>query len=202
MVFKSSGHKHKSRNANSGFSLMELLVVTGIMVIISSVMLSSNARFGGAITLRNLAYDVALSVREAQIYGISVRRFGTDDFSSGYGMHFSQSSPSQYVLFADAVTPDGRYDGGLEGGSAELVEAISIGRGFGVSDLCVVVGAGSTETCGIQQIDILFKRPEPDAQIRYNGGSSLNQRARIELESPRGDIASVLVEATGQISVK
>jgi hypothetical protein len=167
------------------------------MVVISGVMLSSNARFGGAITLRNLAYDVALSVREAQIYGISVRRFGVNDFTSGYGVHFRSASPSSYILFADAINSNGLYDG-----SGELVESLSIGRGFSISNLCVTIGIASTETCGISKIDILFKRPEPDAHIRYNDGTSLNQRARIELRSPRGDIASVLVEATGQISVQ
>jgi prepilin-type N-terminal cleavage/methylation domain-containing protein len=187
-----------SAKAERGFTLIELLVVTGIMVVISGVMLSSNARFGGAITLRNLAYDVALSVREAQIYGISVRRFGVSDFTSGYGMHFRTSDPTSYKLFADAKAPSD----GLYSGKEELVENLSIGRGFSISDLCVTIGTASTETCGISKIDILFKRPEPDAHIRYNDGTSLNQRARIQLSSPRGDVASVLVEATGQISVQ
>ena len=154
-------------------------------------------RFGGAITLRNLAYDIALSIREAQIYGISVRRFGTSDFTSGYGMHFRTSSPTSYILFADAITANGLYDG-----SGELVESIAIGRGFEITDICVVVGIESTETCGVSKLDILFERPEPDAQIRFDDGVSLNQRARIVLESPRGDTANVLVEATGQISVQ
>ena len=171
--------------------------MTGIIVVISGVVLSSNLRFGGAITLRNLAYEVALSVREAQIFGISVRRFGDDIFTAGYGMHFRASSPTSYILFADAVTQNGLYDG-----SGELVESIAIGRGFEIADLCVVVGIETTETCGIAKLDILFQRPEPDAQIRYNDGASLNQRARVILVSPRGDSASVLVEATGQISVQ
>jgi len=166
-------------------------------VVISGVVLSSNMRFGGAITLRNLAYDVALSIREAQIYGISVRRFGISDFTSGYGIHFRKSSPTSYILFADAIVQNGLYDG-----SGELVESISISRGFEVSDICVVVGIEPTETCGISKLDVLFQRPEPDAQIRYEDGASLNQRARIILSSPRGDTASVLIEATGQISVQ
>lgn len=161
------------------------------------MVLSSNLRFGGAITLRNLAYEVALSVREAQIFGISVRRFGSENFTSGYGMHFRTSSPTSYIMFADAVAQNGLYDG-----SEEIVESFSLGRGFEIIDLCVVIGIEPDETCGISKIDILFQRPEPDAQIRYDDGVSLNQRARVVLRSPRGDIASVLVEATGQISVQ
>jgi len=92
---------------------------------------------------------------------------------------------------------NGRYDG-----SGELVESLTIGRNFLIFDLCITASASSGEECGIQKIDILFERPEPDAQIRYNDGDALNQRARIIIRAPRGDTASVLVDATGQISVQ
>src|SRR3989344_9303934 len=52
-----------------GFTLIELLVVTGILVLISGLVLANNTRFGGAILLKNLAYDVGLSIREVQVYG-------------------------------------------------------------------------------------------------------------------------------------
>lgn len=173
------------------------MVVTGILVVLSSVVLSSNARFGGAITLRNLAYDIALSVREAQTYGISVRQFGSGNFTAGYGTHFRRSSPSTYILFADAVSANGLYDG-----EGELVRSFSIGGSHEISDLCVTITGISEEECGVQKIDILFQRPEPDAQIRYNDGVALNQRARIIVASPRGDTSSIIIEATGQISVQ
>jgi len=175
------------------FTLIEMLVVAGIVTVVSGIMLANYANFGGAITLRNLAYDVALSLREAQTFGISVRQF-EGQFTSGYGMHIQRSSPTTYILFADAVTPNKRYDAG------ELVDSISIGRGFFISDLCVIPASASTETCGIDRIDVVFERPEPDARILYNETATA-QSARIILESPRGDKAGVLVEASGQISV-
>lgn len=180
-----------------GFSLIELLAVTGILVAISSIILVNNAQFGGAITLKNLAYDMALSVREAQIYGISVRRYGASNFQPGYGMHFRASSPTSYILFVDADVENGRYDGG-----DELVESFTIGRGHTISDLCVTLAGAETETCGMDKLDILFKRPEPDAQIRYNDGDLVQQRARVEVLSPRGDTVDVIIESTGQISVE
>ncbi len=181
-----------------GFSLIELIVVTGVLTVVTSLILANNAKFGGAITLRNLAYDIALSVREAQTYGISVRKFGSGSgqFGAGYGMHFRTSSPTSYLLYADAVNQNGLYDG-----SGELVESVAISRGFEIADLCYTSAGGSAETCGVQKIDIVFERPEPDAHIRVNDGAILNQRARIVVTSPRGDEASIIVEATGQISV-
>jgi len=196
-------HAEKQR----GFTLAELIVVTGILVLITGVMLANNARFGGAILLENLAYDVALSVRKAQVYGIAVRRFGQTNFSAGYGMHFSIDTPVVYVLFAD-TSPPGTGDGIYQSSQGELVEEVTMQRGFHIADLCVTSPGSSTETCGLSRLDILFRRPEPDAFISANGISgvanpaSLYERGRVILESPRGDRASVVVESTGQIAVQ
>ena len=196
-------HAEKQR----GFTLAELIVVTGILVLITGVMLANNARFGGAILLENLAYDVALSVRKAQVYGIAVRRFGQTNFSAGYGMHFSIDTPVVYVLFAD-TSPPGTGDGIYQSSQGELVEEVTMQRGFHIADLCVTSPGSSTETCGLDRLDILFRRPEPDAFISANGISgvanpaSLYERGRVILESPRGDRASVVVESTGQIAVQ
>ncbi|MBI4093677.1 prepilin-type N-terminal cleavage/methylation domain-containing protein [Candidatus Kaiserbacteria bacterium] len=194
--------------AARGFTLIELLVVTAILSIISGIILINNNKFGGAILLSNLAYDVGLSIREAQVYGIAVRRYGTSNFTVGYGMHFSKSSPTTYVLFADAYSVNGLYDGCPDTLSCELVESTDIHRGFHILDLCALPGGGGAEICGLDRLDILFKRPEPDAFISANGVSgvanpaALQERGRIVLESPRGDQASVVVEVAGQIATQ
>ncbi len=195
-------------HAVRAFTLIELLVVTGVLTVISAIILVNNNRFGGAILLENLAYDVALSIREAQVYGIAVRRYGESGFNVGYGMHFSKSSPTTYVLFADAVSVNGLYDGCPDTSSCELVESTDIHRGFRIVDLCSIASGGGGEVCGLERLDILFKRPEPDAFISANGVSGvanpavLQERGRIVLESPRGDRLSVLIEVAGQIATQ
>lgn len=196
------------RAAGRGFTLIELLVVTGILTIISSFVLVNNHRFGGAILLENLAYDIALSIRQSQAYGIAVRRFGTSNFGTGYGMHFSASMPTTYVLFADALSANGLYDGCPDTISCELVQSTQILRGYRVDDLCAKPSSGGVEICGLTQLDVLFKRPEPDAYISANGVSGVanpaasQERGRIILESPRGDRRSVVVEIAGQIAIE
>lgn len=184
-----------------GFTLIELLAVTGVLVIISTVVLANNAAFGGAITLRNLAYDIALSVREAQTYGISVRKFGTGggEFGAGYGIHAEITSPNTYIIFADIANNNGIYDAGQN----ESVESITIRGNYDIIDLCATPIGGS-EICAptITKIDIIFKRPEPDAYIRVNGNATIYQRGRIIIKAPRGNRVAVLVESTGQISVQ
>ena len=197
------------RSLRKGFTLIELLVVTAILIIITGIVLANNRRFGGVILLENLGYDIALSIREAQVYGISVRQFGSGNFDVGYGMHFLISSPATYVLFADAITKNGLYDGCPSEVSCELVESTDIQRGYFIAGLCVPAGADADSCTRVSRADIVFKRPEPDACISKDGISAVTgnyictgaqESVRIIVESPRGDRMSVVVEATGQIS--
>jgi len=191
----------------AGFTLVELMVVTGIFVVITSLILANNTRFGGAVLLENLAYDIALSVRRAQVYGIAVRRFGEDDFSAGYGVNFTIGTPAVYILFAD-IYPISTGNGIYEPVQSELVDSVSIQGGYRIIDLCATSPNSLSETCGLTALDILFKRPEPGAFISKNGISgianpaALQEKGRIILESPRGNKTSVIVEASGQIAVE
>jgi hypothetical protein len=188
------------------------VAVTAIIAIISGVLLVSNSRFGGQVLLENLAYDIALSIRQAQVYGLSVQRFGTNTFSAGYGVHFDTSTATQtsFPTFADAITVNGLYDapGGTCGSPCELVQATTLERGFRISKLCVPAGADSATCTSVPTLDVLFKRPEPDAWISASGLSCTlslgpcHESARVVVSSPRGDVTSVVVENNGQISVQ
>ncbi len=187
------------RSDQRGFTLVELLVVMAIFVLISAIVLADNNRFGGQVLVENLAYDVALSVREAQVYGISTRGIN-GNFTSGYGVHFDSSSPSSYVLFAD-LDGTGVYNAAISG---ETIKTYTFSPGYTIVKLCVTA---NVEDCGITQLDIMFQHPQPDAYISKNGQSGvttparLQTSARIELQSPRGDRVDVTIGLTGQISV-
>ena len=56
-----------------GFTLIELLVVMSIMLILTSLFILRQQRFNSSTLLQSLAYSVALSVRQAQVYGTSIR---------------------------------------------------------------------------------------------------------------------------------
>lgn len=187
-------------------------MVTGILVVISGLMLINNREFGGRILLENLAYDIALTVREAQVYGISVRQFEGDSgatFNLGYGVYFDANDTKRYTLFAD-VEQDGLWESGESVGSPYVIE-----RGYAIEKLCVPAG-DNAEDCNsdVERVDIVFRRPEPDACIAANGNSPVEmddddlicadseESARIVLISPRGDLASVVVHTSGQIHVE
>lgn len=195
---------------DAGFTLIELLVVCGIIAVITAIMLANNNKYGGQVVLQNFAYDVALSIRQAQVYGISVQRFGSGasaSFANGYGMHFDTSLPStrtSYELFADAAGT------GIYTASENVPPSpYQIGRGYSIVRLCAPAGTNSACEGGtvVSKLDILFVRPEPDALIAADGiqcyktVTPCKANARIVVQSPRGDTMSVSVESNGQIAV-
>lgn len=183
--------------------------MTAIFVVLSGVVLANNARFGNVIILQNLAHDIALSIRQAQVYGIAVRRCDpsvTDlcdeiqqQFEVAYGVHFSKES-SAFELFVD-VDNNGSYDDG------ETVLATDIAGGYLIEDLCTTPSDGGGEDCSHEELDIVFRRPEPDACINGTFDEdgdcvSPEGRARITVVAKSDDAATVIVESTGQISVQ
>ncbi|MEX0652403.1 MAG: prepilin-type N-terminal cleavage/methylation domain-containing protein [Candidatus Paceibacterota bacterium] len=191
---------HKKKK-NRGFSMVELVVTTGIMLMITSVVLVNHAAFGGNILVGALAYDVGLSIRQAQVFGLSVREFGvgTGTFDIGYGVHFDIDSNTSYRIFAD-VDKNNTFD--VSDGTEEV---FSIGQGFSIAKVCAT-SVASIELCSdvddISTLDITFIRPDPDALIRVNGdAATVYQSARVVVRSPKGNERQVTVESTGQISI-
>jgi prepilin-type N-terminal cleavage/methylation domain-containing protein len=197
-IFK---HLFKKKDMNRGFTIIELIVTSSIMLVITSIVLVNHTAFGGNILVGALAYDVGLSVRQAQVFGLSVREFGvgTGAFDVGYGVHFDVNNSSSYQIFAD-VDKNKTYDisDGIE-------EVFSIGQGFSIARICGTTPA-SIELCSntdnISTLDITFIRPDPDAFIRIDGNAATEyQSARIVVRSPQGNEREVIVESTGQISI-
>lgn len=198
MVRTLKQHTSKTfRQLARGLTLIELLVVMGIFSIISLVVLANHSRFNSSVLLGNLAYDIALSVREAQVYGLSVRQYSSN-FQVGYGVRFA--SPSSYVFFAD-TNANKRYDSGVD----SIVQTYSLGRGHKVKRFCGTLSSG-TEHCSdagsgaIDHMDIVFFRPEPDANMSSNL-SNLYSMAKVVVTAPSGETRTISIVSTGQISV-
>src|SRR3989338_1630750 len=83
-----------------GFTVIELLVVAGIISVLSIIVIVGQQAFGRGLLLANAASDVALSLRNAQVFGIGSRTVGTVS-NAGYGLDFSIASPSSFSFFAD-----------------------------------------------------------------------------------------------------
>ncbi len=94
---------------NRGFTLVELMVSISIFMLLTGVTLMSYPKFSNKLSLDLLAEDIALSLRQAQIFGSSV--LGSKSTTAGqtktfgaYGIHFEKptaTNPYAYLLFAD-----------------------------------------------------------------------------------------------------
>ncbi len=191
-----------------GFTLIELVAVTAIIVIVTLVLLLRQSKFDSSTILRSLAYSVALSVRQAQVYGTSVlgtASGGTVNYASAYGLYFTSGSPSSYILFAD-LNNNGAYDP-----ATETVKIFSLNAGYTISDACAELSNGQSRCTGAYDssgshttntVTILFKRPDPDAVFATDVGLENYVSAYIQVESADGTTRSVLVTSAGQISVQ
>ncbi|MEK7662094.1 MAG: type II secretion system protein [Patescibacteria group bacterium] len=198
----------KLKTKNSGFSLVEMLVVIGIFVILSSVLFASYPLFGQKMLLQNLAYQVALEIRQAQVYGISIKSSGGATPFPAYGVYFSSADRSSFVLYADS---DGnrKYTSPETNCSlnAECVEKVLISNGNTIKDICAVNLSGQTKcanTLDIDSLNVNFVRPDPDSVIIgvLGGVNTTYQNATISVEPPsKSFFKSVKVWPTGQISV-
>lgn len=204
-------NKIKTLTKKGGFTLMEMLVVVAIFGILSAILMFNYGNFSDSTLSTNIAYEVALQIREAQVFGLGVRGSGStfsDSFDNAYGVYVNVpvgSDSNTVIFFLDANT-DTECDGA--GGAAcscsgdptdECVDSKTLPQGIKFTDLRVYDGVACKE---INSLAVSFKRPNPDALIRMNGDPTAYQAAQIEITAPRsGDKRYVIVRDNGQISV-
>lgn len=187
-----------NNNTERGFSLTELLVAISILATISIIVLANHTRFNGTVLLGSLAYDIALSVREAQVFGVSVRQYDAG-FKLGYGVLFEDAT--SYSLFADTNSNKVYDDNDV------VIRAYGLQRGFRIQQFCGIDTLG-TPTCSndslnpITHLAIVFLRPDPDAFMSSSILAEEYSRGTITIVSPGGDTRTVEVASTGQISVQ
>lgn len=193
----------KLSGAQKGFTLVEMLVSIGIFVIVTSIAVYNQGRFNSSVLLTNLAYEIALSMRQAQFYGITVKGITSTvtsktTFEGGYGVHFDADT-TQYTLFEDrdpnpengSLESNGLFDSG------EALEVFNIKKGNKVGKICLTKGINTT--CNPTSVDISFVRPNPDSRI-LSGGISYD-KAEICVLSSQNTYRKILVDLPGQISV-
>lgn len=214
MFFKRKIKKQK------GFSLVELMVVIGIFAVISGVVLFNYGRFSSNLVVTNLAYQAAIAVREAQIYGISVKQASsTAGFSTPYGVWFSKDVNSgagiqNFYLFADNPSKTGSKNI-RESDMSEDEEAFGMSGSNRIKYFCVISSSGSfcSDSGKLDALSIIFRRPDANAHIYgflggagvYNSVAGTDKefdRAEIMFTSGQGDkTARMTVYNNGQISV-
>jgi type II secretory pathway pseudopilin PulG len=209
-------------NLVSGFTLIELMVAFAIIIVISAVVLTNQSSFNKTLILANTAYDIALTLRAAETYGIGSRAAGVSA-NAGYGLNFQKAKSDSFTLFADAYpapstlsvchptndasAPDARPGNCVyESSQGEKVLDYVLGNGITVSDFCAYAlgnwSCAYAQGGALSSLDIVFARPNPDPFISTNGSYSADfpaTAACIAITSPHGGAHFISIAASGQI---
>ncbi len=216
-------HRSAKSQVLRGFTMVEMLVALGIILIITAIVITGQSSFNRSLILTDTSYTVAFTLRQAQSLGLSSRKFSATQ-NAGYGVHFESGSNS-YTLFADIlpVSPGSTQGGACSGHSipsgldakpgnciydsvTEKVTTYSLNRGFTISSFCGVDGGGAQRCSGsyLDSLDISFLRPNTQANILgVRAGAVIPlTSATITLMSPDGtQTRCVSVTKVGQIAV-
>ncbi len=182
-----------------GFSLVELLVTVSIFTVITGIILINFPSFSSKIALENLANEIALAVRQAQVFGVASREFGIgSSIFPTHGAHFDSTQATTFFIYAD-TNDNSKYDG-----DAELLETFTVRRRNYISGLCGFLTSDSICT-PLTKLDVTFSRPDPEPTVLgtiANGEEANYSYATITVKSPPGNTRMVRVWSNGQIAIQ
>ena len=192
------------------------MVVLAIIGVVMSIVLTSQSTFNKTLILKNTAYDIALTLHNAQTYGLGSRASNAT-VNTGYGVHFPNAPTASLTLFADTYPAPSQFfchqtydvssptaqpgDCIYTIGQDQKVTDYTLGNGITISDLCAFNGSWSCAVAlggGLSSLYIVFARPNPDTFIRANGLTYTS--ACLTITSPQGGFRYISVAASGQIT--
>lgn len=190
--------------------MIEIITVIAIFGIVSSVVLFNHGKFTSETILTNMAYEVALSVREAQVYGVSVRAGESASFDVPYGIYIppiSGNDTKEYILFADYDSSNNFSDPSCEiGVGEECITPYTFQRNIFISG--TDVQSGNSENCvpgGVPNsgMHIVFVRPNPEPVLSIGSDpSDTFTQVQITIETTDGAKRYIVISNNGQISVQ
>src|SRR3989344_5656543 len=209
---------NKNRTGFSmGFTLVEMLVVISIFTIITGVTMANLPAFRDKTTLDLIAQEIAITIRQAQVYGIGTREAESAglEFTS-YGIYFDPNNSSgsgldkkSLYLYADKKNPESSPAGvvGFSDDDGSVVEEFVIRGGAEITQLLSCSGTPCTfppavNATNLSTLDIFFQRFYPDA--KFVDIVPAPNYIKIVIQSTRdvNNKREIEVWSTGQISVK
>lgn len=136
---------------NSGFTLIEMLVVLAIIVIITGIVIFNTSLERQNSALLRSAQKLSLDLRRAQSFALSSKVFKTSGVPCGWGAHFNGIGSDNYIIFADLAVNQNCSDRDFirAANGSEDFETINLESGITVSGL----------SGGLS--DIVFTPPDP-----------------------------------------
>lgn len=147
-----------------------MLVVLAIIGVVTAVALVGEQGFQRVSLVSNTAYDVAITFRNAQVFGISSAK-GQAQFLAGYGVDLNKNNTTSFILFddtkpdattandsanllcthlpqinnaADATAPNSKPGNCVyDSGQDPPLQTYRLGNGITIKNVCAVKGSSS-----------------------------------------------------------
>lgn len=195
-----------------GFTLVELVVVIGIMSAIMLLVVFNSRKFNEDIGLQTAAAEVSLGIRQAQIFGVSIKQSaaGSADFSKPYGVVFDLSNPTNFFIYSDTDN-DRAYDGGVACTGADECREKSVLRGGVTVRRVCAEHMNSALTCfsgTARYLVLTYVRPNPEPVIKVFNAAGVEivgpwKIAYVELVNQNNKLIYVTTDyLSGQIVVQ
>ena len=183
-----------------GYSMLEMVVVLGIVTLVSTVVLANYPAFNERLGVRRAAEDIASSIRQAQSFGLGVKEFGPGSgIFPGYGISFERYASTGvpatfYTLYADSNN-NLAYDTG------ETISYRTIQGKAVVDDICADQKQATPGPCGINYFFVEYSRPRPSVSLQSDAGFFYND-VEIKIKGSRGTTKTIVIWYSGQVSIE
>lgn len=220
-MFKLFNKKIKE-NTSRGFTLVEMVIVAGIFSVLTVIVVLKYGDFTSNLLVTNMAYEIALTTRQAQAFGVGVRGFELDgdrDFGYPYGVFFNLNDGTSetgtlarsFIFFVDR-DENLLCDDGIDGPGVsncicaegdECINQFTLQRNIRITS--IDIGNESYNCTSTTATSVTFKRPSPEARIikqegDFDEGLGFVQ-LKVEAPATETNPSYVLIRKNGQISV-
>ena len=197
-----------------------MVVVAAIIGILAVIVLVSHASFTNTVILTNTAYDVALSLRNAQSFGIGSRTIVVGAaFKNNVSYGIDISNTNGFIVYADTdggnpacTQPNCNPGNNFYTNSDATFQTYTLNNGMKISQYCVgAIGGASVCNPVAEHISITFTRPNTNVVFAEGAigqgllipglGAPPFNKACITIASPDGKTRAVTVNKVGQIAV-
>ncbi len=163
-----------------GFTMLELVISTGIILLLSAILIPNYNNLRHRFSLSRSAYKLAQDVRRIQEMATSAKEV-EGAIPDGYGLYIEPGNEN-YLLYADR-NQDEHYNPGID----TLIESISLEDG-------VVIGELSFSPLGIN-----FRGPDPITRFSTETDRII---ITLGLEKSPGETNRIIVNKVGLIYVE
>lgn len=197
--FIKSRRKRIDSSLRTAFTMVEVAIILGVLIMIASIVLVSFPNLSQNIALQRSARQLALSFRKVQNMTFASREISTGIVPAGYGFYFSRAAAlGSYIIFADLRDATGVGNGRYDAATDFVVDTIRFESGVSIANLVSDLGGANQRQ---DVLNIVFQ--VPDARMSIKSDSvPVGESAQIALTGRTGLIRNVIVRTTGQVYVK